>query len=362
MSDLQIALAVLGVVVVAAVYAYNAWQERALRRRMERAFEGQHEDVLLKRAADAPAVPRIEPRIGGAALEGGAPAAAISGRVGIEGGALLAEGADPLIEFIAIIDGSDVFNEAALRELQQAIAIFGKPARLLGEDAAAGGWRVLGRDAKGGYSRLQAALQLANRSGPLHAPQLNGFCDALRGWCAKHGADVSLPDTAEALKAAQALDAFCGETDVAIGVNVVAQPGGAFEGGEVVAAVVAAGFELEPDGVFYRSDASGETLFTLENHQPQPFLAEAIDSLQTPGLTLLLDVPRVADAEAVLEEMAAAGAQIAETLGGLLVDDNRVPLQAPGLARIKTQLVEIQATMAAQDIPAGSARALRLFA
>jgi len=60
--------------------------------------------------------------------------------------------------------------------------------------------------------------------------------------------------------------------------------------------------------------------------------------------------------------MAASGSRIAEALGGLLVDDNRVPLQAAGLARIKSQLREIQAAMAARHIPAGCARARRLFA
>lgn len=354
MSDLQIALAVLGFVVVVAVYAYNAWQERKLRRRLESAFEGQHEDVLIKRAGEDAPAPRIEPRIG-------AEPAAVSARVAVAAGELLSEGADAVIECAAFVECSQPPGEASLRELHQATAIFGKPARLLGEDAG-GGWRVLGRDAKGGYQRLQVTLQLANRSGPLHAPQLNGFCDALRGWCAKHDAALELPDTAETLKAAQSLDAFCGETDVAIGLNVVAQPGGAFTGTEVRDAAESEGFTLEPDGVFHRCDAAGDTLFTLENHQPQPFLAGAIESLQTPGLTLLLDLPRVADAEAVLDEMAASGHRLAETLGGLLVDDNRVPLQAVGLARIKTQLREIQAAMAARDIAAGSARARRLFA
>ena len=56
MSDLQIALAVLGVVVIGAVYAYNVWQERKLRQRLERAFEGQRDDVLLKPAASAASV------------------------------------------------------------------------------------------------------------------------------------------------------------------------------------------------------------------------------------------------------------------------------------------------------------------
>ncbi len=64
--------------------------------------------------------------------------------------------------------------------------------------------------------------------------------------------------------------------------------------------------------------------------------------MQTSGLTLLLDVPRVTDAAAAMDEMARVGSALAAELGGFLVDDNRVALQAAGMARIKTQLQEIQ--------------------
>jgi hypothetical protein len=53
---------------------------------------------------------------------------------------------------------------------------------------------------------------------------------------------------------------------------------------------------------------------------------------------------------------------LANALGGFLVDDNRVVLQAAGLERIKAQLREIHDAMAARDIPAGGQRAQRLFA
>ena len=51
MSDLQIGLALLGVLMVAAVLAFNWWQERKFRRRGEETFSGRHEDVLLDQAA-----------------------------------------------------------------------------------------------------------------------------------------------------------------------------------------------------------------------------------------------------------------------------------------------------------------------
>lgn len=354
MSDLQIALAAIGLLVVGGVYAFNLWQERKLRQRLERAFEGGHDDVLLKAATPEPVAPaaRIEPSLGGVSAETAV----------VEPAPVAADGADPLLEFAADIELQEPAGDAALRELLSQLATFGKPARLLGWDEEAGAWQLLGRGAHGDCRRLLAALQLVNRAGPVHAPQLNGFCDALRAWAVRHGGEVEIDDTAQALLAARELDVFCGDMDVAIGLNVVAQSGAVFSGEQIAAAALAAGFSLEADGVFHWQDGSGQTLFTLENHEPEAFAEDRLAAMQTPGLTLLLEVPRIADGNAALDHMAQAGTMIAEALGGFLVDDNRVPLQDAGLARIKTQLQGICATLAGRQIAAGSPRALRLFA
>jgi len=360
MSDLQIALTILGVVVIGGVYAYNLWQERKLRQRLERAFEGQRDDVLLKPAAavQTDGAPRIEPRLG----EGSVPAGAVTTRHATPAMPVTTDGADSLIEFAANIESTGTIPESALHELQGLIATFGKPARVLGWDDGAGAWQSLGRERHGGFSRLQAAIQLVNRSGPVHAPQLNGFCDAVHGWAERHGMAATIPDVAAGLKAAQELDVLCGDMDVAIGLNVVAQPGDAFSGEQVASAATESGFSLESDGVFHWRDTDGKTLFTMENHETEPFAADRLEAMQTSGLTLLLDVPRVADAGAALDEMARVGGLLAGNLGGFLVDDNRVALQAAGVERIKAQLREIHDAMAARDIPAGGSRAQRLFA
>ncbi len=367
MSDLQIALGIIGLLVIGAVYAYNAWQERKLRQRLEHAFDGQREDVLLKPVAAGHA-PRIEPRLGEDSADakvrdagGGEVASAMTARAA-PAMAASADGADDLIEFSANLESSAPIGESALHELQSRIATFGKPARLLGWDEATGTWLSLGRETHGGFHRLQAAIQLANRGGPVHAPQLNGFCDAVRSWADHHGVSAAIPDPAQGLRAAQELDTLCGDMDVAIGLNVVAQPGGAFSGEQLADAAAEAGFSLESDGRFHWRDAGGETLFTMENHEPEPFAADRLEAMQTSGLTLLLDVPRVGDAGGALDEMARVGGLLASALGGFLVDDNRVALQAAGMERIKLQLREIHDAMAARNIPAGGSRAQRLFA
>ena len=50
--------------------------------------------------------------------------------------------------------------------------------------------------------------------------------------------------------------------------------------------------------MFTFAGEDGSTLFTLDNHEPMPFVPEQIKTLSTDGVTLLLDVPRVADAGA----------------------------------------------------------------
>ncbi len=365
MSDLQIALGAIGILVVGGVYVFNSWQERKLRQRLERAFGASRDDVLLQSGSAVvdsvePEVARIEPSLGNGSDDEAITKA--PWQPGLAGEIEPADNADSVIEFVADIELPVAAADAALHELQSQLSTLGKPSRMLGWDAAAQTWYLLKRNANGDCTRLQVALQLVNRAGPVLAPQLSGFCDAVQTWAARHRASVEIDDQAEALEAAQALDALCGEMDVAIGMNVVAPEGAAFPAVQVVASAIAAGLQLGDNGLFYCYDTAGLVLFTMENHDPEPFTADRLEAMQTPGLTLLLDVPQVAAGEKALAEMARVSDELAASLGGFVVDDNRVPLQAAGLARIKTQLQDIHQTMAAQKIPAGSQRARRLFA
>ncbi|HEV7799515.1 MAG TPA: cell division protein, partial [Burkholderiales bacterium] len=64
MSDLQASLLIIGVVVVGGVTAFNWFQQWRLRRRLEQAFDGQHEDALLREAPVAAPQGRVEPQLG----------------------------------------------------------------------------------------------------------------------------------------------------------------------------------------------------------------------------------------------------------------------------------------------------------
>ena len=50
MSELQISLLLIGIVVVVAIYVYNSWQQRQYRRQFGKTFPARHEDVLVRSA------------------------------------------------------------------------------------------------------------------------------------------------------------------------------------------------------------------------------------------------------------------------------------------------------------------------
>ena len=364
MSDLQISLLIIGAVVVGGVYLFNWAQERKFRRKLGQAFEVEREDVLLGVGAKGEA--RVEPQVAWADT----PAGPDSPRPHVEqetpassasDASSLLPPFDPDIDYVAVIESAVPISETAIGELLNRTAACGKPCRAAGLRAQSGEWEELARAGSDRYLKVALALQLVNRTGPVNAAQLAMFGDAIRNCAGRISAVASCPDTHAALDTARELDEFCAEVDVAIGVNIVAAEGQTFPGARIRALAEAAGFKLEPDGLFHFRNEQRHSLFTLDNHEPAPFLPEQINRLSTNGVTLLLDVPRVADGPAVLDRMLDVGRGLAQALGGRLVDDNRAALNEAGIARIREQLGEICSRMEASGITAGGARALRLF-
>jgi FtsZ-interacting cell division protein ZipA len=375
MSDLQVSLLIIGAVVIGGVTAFNWFQQWRLRRRLEHAFSDKHEDVLLRERPAREASMRVEPQldVSSSGHPGADTAAALAeAREAVAPPANAASAAvvdnlpavphfDPDVDYIASIDAVEPISAAGLAELHTKAAVSGRRFRVAGFNPDVAGWEEAGRLSGGRYAHLRLAVQLVSRKGIIDAAALSSVCDAVRACAARFSAAAYCPDVEAALAAARELDAYCAEVDVAIGVNVVPAHGSNFAGTRIRALAESAGFKLEPDGVFHYRDEARQSLFTLDNHEPAPFLPEQIKHLSTGGVTLLLDVPRVADGNAALELMLRTGAHLAEGLGGTLVDDNRVALSDSSVRAIQQQLRSIHSRMEARGMAPGSERALRLF-
>ncbi|HEU5284381.1 MAG TPA: cell division protein ZipA C-terminal FtsZ-binding domain-containing protein [Burkholderiales bacterium] len=421
MGELLIWLIVLGAAAVVAVYVYNRMEEARFRKRTESAFAPQDGDPLmdgeLPRAAPGE---RIEPQLQG---DASADAAAAAGRrepraiaepaaapaprpapvpwpvAAVEAlkspapsprptpeprqpqAAIAAEAAGarrpPLpqrhaaevaptaidsgaIDYSVEIYAGEAVPAAALEQLLRAVGPLAARLRLEGRPHADAPWTPLDRAGYGSCPHVRASLQLVDRRGVIGKQDLILFQSAAARCAASLAASASIPEAEPYFARARELDAFCAEVDVAVGINIIAPPGRPFLGTRLRGLAEAAGLRLA-DGAFVFADAHGRARFSLENQEQARLLGEALRNLQTTGVTLVLDVPRLGDGLAAFDEMVGVGRKLALSLGGTLVDDNSVPVTDAGLEQIRAQLRGIYAGMQARGIPAGSPAALRLF-
>ena len=102
-------------------------------------------------------------------------------------------------------------------------------------------------------------------------------------------------------------------------------------------------------------------LCRLQNYKQEPFTVENLRLLTTPGVVLLIDVPRVVDPVRVFDQTRLLAKRLAQTLEAVLVDDNRRPLDDAALSAIRGQVQATVAALRAANIEPGGTRALRLF-
>jgi hypothetical protein len=259
MTDLQVGLALIGVLAVAAVLAYNWLQERRAKRAAERAFASRHSDVLLDEPHE-----RREPTLGARPAPRQAEAMP-----------------DPRIDYIMELAAPAEVAAPLLRELWKPIELRFAHRVLL--DAA-------GRT-------VRAALQLVSRAGVVSDAELLEFRSAVETLAASLGATVSAPEMREALEAARELDRACADADIQVALHVVG-----------VAAVPQIDSSLfsaapRPDGVTLTLDVAR----TAEPRRAYEAMARAGMQLAAAGGGRIVD-----DNGTVLDEraLAAIGAQL----------------------------------------------------
>jgi len=266
----------------------------------------------------------------------------------------------PEVDYIVEIRAGEFVIVEHLVKLQQQLAGLGRRIIFSGFDYQTKAWGALTLDASR-YTSVRAGIQLVDRSGAVTSDQLQMFGEAMRETARQMSAIAELPEFAPALQQAADLDEFCADVDVVVGINVIARTGQVFHGTKIRALAEAAGFHLRQDGVFHITDDHGGSLICLDNQESDPFLIDKIRSLSTPGITFLLDVPRVGNGLKAFDRMVSISRSMADALDGMLADDNRVALSDTGLDRIRNQLRSIYAAMEHRGIQPGSPLALRLF-
>ena len=380
MTDLQASLIAIGGAIVVGVFSYNKWQEYKTRKTVERAFADDQHDVLMH--GDAVPHERVEPGFGSPETQpehqpASEPAASTATLAADHNAAIPATQSAPVpqqepsameetvlhaprqdLPVDQLIDctiglglESPLRGDRVLPIVHTLRHVGNKPVHFIGL-ADDGRWEAIAHGRT--YTMLQAGIQLASRTSALNEIEYSEFVSRLRQVADDLGAECDVPDMSRIVSIARGLHQFVAEYGAQLSVNVQSNRA-PWQISTLLAALARQGFDLRPDGRLVMPDGDGGVLFSISTN------ASGGDET-TSRLTLLLDVALVAAARDGYGAMIACAKSLAARLDGTVVDDSNQALSDATLEEIASQVHAFYAEMESSEIPAGSTRALRLFA
>jgi len=339
LSDLQFALAVIGLLILISVAILNFKYARARRKANE---QTEFADDRIRREpgfADSDAE-RTEPSFSTAVVASSTPEKFTI---------------DPRIDcvitlrFDEAIAGSEILeelNDWADSQLQANARWICEG--LNADQDAAESWEGLKPDSS--YTELQLAIQLASRRGEIGVLELSDFCSRAQALAETLGSQIDMPSVSTMLESAKELDVMAADSDIQLSINVLFDepcPWGNFD-----ALMRQRGFKLARNGRQYEFYSNGSLIFNSADLDPNSAVSQ---------LTLLLEVPLVAQEQRAFERMLGEGVEISQAAHGRLVDDNGINLSEAAVVSIRQHLDILYANLEKSGIPAGSSTASRLF-
>ena len=341
MSELQLALIAVGVAAVATVWGYNRWQERRQQQLAEKLFGDRSGDVLEVANDSAGGEERREPVI--EANESLPP--------------LPEAWADEIADCVVRIDFAEPVSALSVWQTQaEWSGQIEHSVQWLGLDSMLQHWRQLGEGDIGRYAVVCAAMQLADRRGPVSEREISLFLDGLHELLRRYPGVAQIPAADDVLVRARAVDDACIAVDMQLALNVVPASGRPFDGAAFRHAIEEAGFALQSDGLFH----CAEDLFMLARLGGGAFDEFPEDAMEQ-GVTLTLDVPRVADGLLAFDRLLALVGELTTRFDCALVDAQRNALAAEAISAIQAKIADLQGQMGQRRIAPGSVRARRLF-
>ena len=355
MSELQISLIALGVLVILAIVAFNWWQDRRARRKMQDSLPDVGEDALLS-DGDSNSDgrdQRLEPGLGKLGLVS---QASDDQDTGSESslGPMPAVEPDSMTEAVIELHLTQALTGSELTaHLNGGLDTGRRPVRMLLQTAEGHLSNQIMADQP--YTTVQLAVLLANRAGPLTAIEWSQIWGKAQSLADKLEASVDGPEQNDVLARADDLDSTCATLDAQVTLTLVLHARRAIE--DLVGTATAMGFVDDTTHLSWIGD-HGLACFTLFRADGQP-LKQAGSHVDQ--LTLLLDVPRSPANPVSFARMMEVGQELGRRIGGDIVDDQHKPL-APGAdVAIDQQLQALYAQLEAAGLTAGGERARRVF-
>lgn len=206
------------------------------------------------------------------------------------------------------------------------------------------------------YAAMSLAVLLANRSGPLTAIEWSQAWARAQDLAERFEATIEGPDQQAVLEQAARLDDTCAALDTQVGLTLLL--GGAQPAAEVLNVARDTGFVADGSRLAWPSD-NGVAHFTLSRADGAAFDA-GMGGIER--LYLLLDVPCSPADSRAFGRMVEVGRELAARLRAELVDDQGKPLADGSETVIDERLQVLFGQLEQAGLPAGSARAQRVFA
>jgi hypothetical protein len=212
------------------------------------------------------------------------------------------------------------------------------------------------------YGELQAAVQLASRSGALNEIEYSEFVQKVQAFADGVGAVPDFPDMLDVVARARELDTFAGPLDAVLTVTLRANQV-AWSVGYVQQCAQRLGFVAGavPGRLVLPAAEEGAPPLLVLSFDPQAALAEDPQAAAIRTCTLSLDVPQSEERAEPFPAWHNAARTLADDMDATLVDDQGQPVTLHAFAAIGTELQRIYRALDARDLPAGSAAARRLF-
>ncbi len=411
MDELTLGLIGAGAVVVGGVVVYNAWQGAKVRRKMPRPMPPEAAEAMNRPERDdelpfiepvrqparrEPAIvpetqdetrveeaARVEPTFGGAApadtaadLQAEATAADLPADTETIAELPADEPAEPVMPAAttisaappAVVDrridcivpirlAAPLPGDKIVPAAQRLRRAGSKPVHIEGKPEG-GHWELLQNGVR--YEELRAAVQLANRSGPLNELEFSEFVTGVQQFADAIDGAPEFPDMMETVSMARELDGFAAQCDAQLSINVLSD-GAPWSANYVQAVASQDGLLLSRDGTrFVKLDAKQNPVFMLQFGDTN-FLRDDLTYKGANMITLVLDVPVAEEDILPFRLMCDYAKSLSERIGARVVDDQRRPLPESTLLAIEQQLMKLYAKLEEAGIPAGSPVTRRLF-
>lgn len=362
MSNLTLALAILGGLVLAALIGYNTWQTRRNAPRQPDAVDPSTFGAVPPESGEAPLL-RVDPREPGSTerheplFDPDLPAPAALPPQAIE----RRGGLDPLIDVIAPVSLDALASGDAAQAAMPATRRAGsKPVAIEGLNEHTGEWEKTTPGQR--YSAFQIGVQLANRTGALNEIEYSEFVVKAQAFADAVNGAAEFPEMLDEVARARELDQFAGAHDAQLSF-VLRALHAAWSPGYVQQNAARLGFVagMIPGRMVLPTSEIGLPPILRLSFDTQAALADDPAQSAIRELTLSLDVPQVDRAEHPFARMRDAAAALAREMDGVVTDGDGQLLREETMDVIGADLEQLYDTLDARDLAAGSPLARRLF-